>query len=237
MGVRERMAAAEPLSRRSVGALAVLVAALVALTALVATGALTRLDQFSVDHFMPWLVPGNPGKVDSAFTSFWRPFRLHTANADKLLDVWTYPCSVLISGSVMVVAFVLLRRRLGVVAALAPAAAWLVGNAIEVLGKDTVTRPVLYGTADGLRVAAVAYHDSFPSGHMMRGVLVAYTVGLLWRRARPWAIAWAALVAPALVVTSAHTPSDVLGGALIGLILLVPVHAVVAGARMEHVRG
>ncbi|HUK45395.1 MAG TPA: phosphatase PAP2 family protein [Gaiellaceae bacterium] len=237
MGVRERMPPAEPLSARSAGLLAGLAVALAALTALVASGALTRVDQFGIDHFMPWFVPGNPGRVESTINSFWRPFRLHTANGAKLLDLWTYPCSVVVSGVIMVVAFVLLRRRLGAAAALAPAAVWVVGNAIEVLGKDVITRPTLYGVANGARVAVIPYFHSFPSGHMMRGVIVAYTVFLLWSRAKWWATVWVVLVAPALVVTAAHTPSDVVGGALLGVILLIPTHAVVRGARMEHVTG
>ena len=80
----------------------------------------------------------------------------------------------------------------------------------------------------------MTYDDSFASGHMMRGLIVAYTLTLLWSRASPWVWIWAALVGPALVLESAHTPSDVVGGALIGLLVLVPVHAVVEQARRER---
>ena len=87
---------------------------------------------------MPWLVPGTRR---AGHRGFCRPFPLHTSNWIKLLDLWTYPCSVLISGLVVAVAAVVLWPRLGPVAALAPAAAWVIGNAIEVIGKGTPCAP------------------------------------------------------------------------------------------------
>ena len=126
------------------------------------------------------------------------------------------------------------RGRLGPLAALAPAGAWVVGNAIEVLLKDTLVRPAVYGSVGQDRVHVVTFDDSFASGHMMRGLIVAYTLTLLWREASPWVWIWAALVGPALVVSSAHTPSDVIGGALVGLLVLVPANGVVRQARLER---
>jgi len=195
-------------------------------------GAFTRFDQFGLDHFMPWLVPGNTATGGHA--GFWQPFKFETPNTQKLLDLLTYPCSVLLSGLVVAIAAALLWKRLGPLAALAPAAAWVVGNAIEVLLKGTIVRPAVYGTDDSNRVHVVTFDDSFSSGHMMRGIIVAYTLTLLWRRASPWVWIWAASVAPALVLVSAHTPSDVIGGALLGLLVIVPVHAVVRQARLER---
>jgi undecaprenyl-diphosphatase len=206
-----------------------LVAALVLVSVGVVAGAFTRADQFALDHFMPWLEPEAAPR--GGHSGFWVPFRLHTSNAIKLLDILTYPCSVLISGLVVGIAAIVLWPRLGAVAALAPAAAWVTGNAIEVLLKDTLVRPALYGSVGESRVHVVTYDDSYASGHMMRGVIVAYTLTLIWSRASPWVWIWAALVGPALVLVSAHTPSDVLGGALIGALVLVPVHAVVEQAR------
>ncbi len=209
--------------------LAGLGAALVVLTVLVVAGAVTGLDQFSLDHLMPWLVPGSP--AGSLTAGFYRPFKLHTVTATKILDLWTYPCSVLISGVMVATACALLWRRVGAVAALAPAAAWVIGNGIEVAGKHVIVRPALYGTANDVRVHVTAFDDSFPSGHMMRGVLVAGAVVLVWRRATRWAVLWAVLVGPALVLQAAHTITDVVGGALVGLILLVPVFAIVRAAE------
>src|SRR5262249_30187716 len=181
---------------------------------------------------MPWLVPGN--KAVGGHDGFWQPFKFQTSNALKLLDLVTYPCSVLISGLVVLVAAVALWPRLGAFAALAPACAWVVGNAFEVFLKATVVRPAVYGSVGADRVHVVTFDDSFASGHMMRAIVVAYTLTLLWRGASPWVWIWAALVGPALVLVSAHTPSDVIGGALVGLLVIVPANAVVRHARLER---
>ncbi len=216
-------------TRRARALLAGLAAALAVLTVLVAGGVLTRLDQFSLDHLMPWLVPGASGGEDPA--GFYRPFTLHSPTAIKVLDTWTYPCSVVISGLVVVWATVVLWRRVGPIAALAPAAAWCIGNAIEEIGKHVIFRPALYADGPGGRMHVASFDDSFPSGHMMRGLLVAGLIVLLWRRAAIWAVLWVLLVGPALVLQSAHTPTDVVGGAIVGLILLVPIFALVLPSR------
>jgi membrane-associated phospholipid phosphatase len=232
VALQERVAWVAPLSRRDQKLAAGLAAALVAVTIAVALGVFTRLDQFSLDHLMPWLVPTS--RPSGSHDGLWQPFKLHTPNAEKLLELFTYPCSVLVSGLVVAIAAVVLWPRLGPFAALAPAAAWVVGNAVEVLLKATIVRPGVYGSAGTERIHVVGFDDSFASGHTMRGLIVAYTVTLLWRRASPWVWIWAALVGPALVVISAHTPSDVIGGALVGLLVIVPANAVVRQARRER---
>lgn len=232
MALRERSIAAAPFSARERVLAAGLAAALAVVAIGVVLGAFTRFDQFALDHFMPWLIPGN--SATAGHVGFWQPYTPHVANALKFVDLVTYPCSVLISGLVVVIAAVLLWNRLGPFAALAPAAAWVVGNAIEVVLKDTLLRPAVYGTVGPDRVHVVTFDHSFSSGHMMRGIIVAYTLTLLWRRASPWVWVWAASVAPALVIGSAHTPSDVIGGALLGLLVIMPVRAVVRQARLER---
>jgi membrane-associated phospholipid phosphatase len=199
--------------------LAGLLLALVVLTVLVAAGSLTRIDQFSVDHLMPWLKPRSQGHSGSA--GFYRPFALHTSTWSKLFGLWTYPCSILISSLVVIWAAIVLWKRYGPVVALAPAMAWVIGNAIEVIGKGTITRPPLYREAGGIPVHIEAFDDSFPSGHMMRGVIVAFAIGLVFTRSWKWASLWAVLVGPALVLEAAHTITDVAGGALVGCLLLV----------------
>ena len=108
MALRERVVAAAP-SRNAALVLGGLLLALVVLTVLVAAGSFTRVDQFSVDHLMPWLRPGSSGPGGSA--GYYRPFTLHTTTWSKLFDLWTYPCSVLISRA---------RRHLGGGRPLAP---------------------------------------------------------------------------------------------------------------------
>jgi membrane-associated phospholipid phosphatase len=215
---RERVVAVAP-TREIVLVLAGLLLSLVVLTVLVAAGSLTRIDQFSVDHLMPWLKPWSQGRSGSE--GFYRPFTLHSTTWSKLFDLWTYPCSVLISSLVVIWAAIVLWKRHGPVVALAPAAAWVIGNGIEVIGKGTITRPALYRVAGGIPVHIDAFDDSFPSGHMMRGVIVAFAIALVFTRSWKWAALWAVLVGPALVLQSAHTVTDVVGGALVGCILLV----------------
>jgi membrane-associated phospholipid phosphatase len=212
------MAAAAP--TRSVAlVLAGLVFALVLLTALVWAGWLTRVDQFSLDHLMPWLHPEATKKGGTE--GFYRPFALHTSNGSKLMAIWTYPCSILVSTIVVVGAGIVLWRRYGPLVGILPAVAWVIGNGVEVIGKGVITRPPLYGSADGARVHVTPFDDSYPSGHMLRGVIVAFALGLIFTRQWKWLAVWAALVGPALVLQSAHTITDVVGGALVGLILVV----------------
>jgi membrane-associated phospholipid phosphatase len=208
--------------------------ALAALTALVAAGALTRLDQYAVDHLMPWLRPS--ARAPDLIAGLYRPFALRSANWRKVLDLWTYPCSVLISGLVVAYAAVRLWRPYGLVVALAPAAAWLVGNGLEVLGKHTITRPALDRQLGPVRVHVAAFDDSYPSGHMIRGLLVAFTIALLWPRATRAVAVWVLLVAVALVVAGDHTPTDVGGGILTGLILLTCLAAAPGATRAERGR-
>jgi membrane-associated phospholipid phosphatase len=208
-----------PPSRRLVVVVGLLVAALALLTALVQAGELTRVDQFGLDHLMPGLRPGAPAGSDSA--GLWRPFSLNVNWWSKVLDAWTYPCSVLISGLVLAAVGGYLWRRGRRAAALLAAAGWVVGNGIEVVGKDLVTRPALYGVNDGVRLHVASFDSSFPSGHMIRGSLVAAVLVLVWRRGGRWIALWATLVGPSLVLQSAHTPTDVVGGGLVGLILVL----------------
>jgi membrane-associated phospholipid phosphatase len=215
VALRERALAAAPTGRAAV-ALAGLAAALAVVTALVAAGLLNGLDQYSVDHLMPWLEPNSQGGDGTA--GYYRPFSLHTTTLTKVLSLWTYPCSLVISFLIVVWAAVKLWRR-GPVVALLPAAAWVVGNAIEVIGKRTIVRPGLYGGSD--RIHIVVFDDSFPSGHMIRGIVVAFAIALVYPRATRWVALWALLVAPALVLQSAHTLTDVIGGTLVGLILVI----------------
>ena len=225
MALREQLLAMAP-SRREWVVLGSLAAVLVVLTVLVTAGALTRVDQYSLDHLMPWLDPAQ--KVHDPSAGYWRPFPLGVSTGAKLLDVLTYPCSLLISAiGIGIPTLVLWHRGLRVAALVLPAA-WVIGNGVEWVGKHTLTRPALYGTANGVRIHVTSFDDSFPSGHMIRGILVAYALVLAWNLRPRWLVAlWAAAVAPALVLQSAHTPTDVVGGALVGVMLVVLMQAAV----------
>jgi undecaprenyl-diphosphatase len=223
VALRERLLAAAP-SRRQGAVLGLLAAALAALVALVAVGALTGLDQYSLDHLMPWLDPRR--HEQDGFGGYWRPFSPATTTGAKLLALFAYPASLLVSALVVLGAASHLWRRGLRVAALAPAAAWLLGNGVEWAGKHTLTRPALYGGPPPVRIHVASFDDSFPSGHTLRAIIVAYTVIAVFALRPRWPVAlWAAAVAPVLVLSAAHTPSDVIGGALIGAQLVVLLRA------------
>jgi undecaprenyl-diphosphatase len=62
-----------------------------------------------------------------------------------------------------------------------------------------------------------AYY-SFPSAHAVTGFALAFAVGALWPRARPIMLVYAVMIAASRLVLLAHHPSDVVAGALVGII-------------------
>ena len=192
-----------------------LAAAYAALAALVATGHLTRLDQWSIDHVMPGMhAPGPPPTLADALVPLLHA-DFHTA-LTAAAAVVTLPAGALLSLLVVGGASLVLRRRGHDGAAAAWLAAWLAGNAVEVLCKAAIVRPAL--DWHGLHLAA--FDSSWPSGHTIRSILDAAAVAAAWPRARPWAAAWAACSVGLLEPAGWHTASDVAGGLLLaGLIV------------------
>jgi undecaprenyl-diphosphatase len=88
---------------------------------------------------------------------------------------------------------------------------WIVGRG----------RPFVGGKADAFNfvpfVGTEAY-ASFPSGHAVAGFALAFAVTALWPRARAPMIVYAILIAASRLVLLAHHPSDVVAGALIGIV-------------------
>lgn len=193
--------------------------AFLAVSAAVVAGAFGGIDQWALDHVMPWLTPVTHAQT---LESIVVPFHEWTPGGEIPLALWTYPASVPVSALLLALGCALLWRRGLRAAAVAWAAAWIVGDAVEVLGKGLLDRPTLHMTWHGLRAALPGFDDSYPSGHTLRGLLVAAVVGTVWPRARLAAAIWAAATCVFLVVTSAHTPSDVLGGALLAAALALP---------------
>jgi membrane-associated phospholipid phosphatase len=97
------------------------------------------------------------------------------------------------------------------------AAAWLFANAVEVIGKGLLHRPALSVGMNGIRVHLAGFDSSFPSGHTARGLVLAFVVGAVWPRLSWAAAVWAVGTCVFLVVSAAHTPSDVLGGILVAV--------------------
>jgi membrane-associated phospholipid phosphatase len=183
---------------------------LVAVTATVVAGGATRLDQYAVDH---WIHGLERGDADSPLLSVHQLYPHLGTPLEAACSLWTFPGSALVSGLVLVAGCWLLARRGRRDAALAWAAAWIVANALEVLGKGLLERPALRFDGGVLH----NFDSSFPSGHALRAVLAAALVAAVWPRAALPAALWAAVVLPALVVNGDHTPSDVVGGALLAL--------------------
>jgi undecaprenyl-diphosphatase len=86
----------------------------------------------------------------------------------------------------------------------------LIGRARPfVAGEDTWTSTFWVWRAD---------YASFPSGHATTAFAAAVAIGALWPKARPVMWAYAVAVALSRVVVTAHHPSDVIAGAVVGAI-------------------
>src|SRR5712672_2992586 len=95
----------------------------------------------------------------------------------------------------------------------------LTGEAIKwVVGRG---RPFVGGEANAFNFAHFAGTDayaSFPSGHAITSFALAFAVSAVWPQARPAMIVYAILIAISRLVLLAHHPSDVVAGALIGVV-------------------
>jgi membrane-associated phospholipid phosphatase len=192
-------------------ALAAISFALFLLTAiLVDHGSFHGVDQYAVDHWMPWLHPHRHGSlfsVGSLIVPETRP-----TLAGTLVALWTYPASVVPSG--IVVAIVCRARGW-----LWPGVLWVAANVVELAGKEIVHRSALRVHDAGFP----GFDHSLPSGHTLRSLVLALVVVAAWRRAWPVA-AWAVTIPVALVLIGDHVPTDVVAGAFAfgGLALALP---------------
>src|SRR5712671_695043 len=95
----------------------------------------------------------------------------------------------------------------------------LTGEAIKwAVGRG---RPFVGGEADAFNFAhfnGTEAYASFPSGHAVTSFALAFAVSVVWPRARVVMIVYAVLIAISRLVLLAHHPSDVVAGALIGVI-------------------
>jgi undecaprenyl-diphosphatase len=90
-------------------------------------------------------------------------------------------------------------------------AKWVVGRG----------RPFVGGKANALNFAPFAGSEayfSFPSGHAVTAFALAFAVAALWPRARMAMVVYAVAIAITRLVLLAHHPSDVVAGALLGVI-------------------
>jgi undecaprenyl-diphosphatase len=95
----------------------------------------------------------------------------------------------------------------------------LAGEAIKfVVGRG---RPFVGGEANAFNFAHFAgteAYASFPSGHAIAAAALAFAVSVLWPRLRNIMIVYALLIIASRLVLLAHHPSDVVAGALVGVV-------------------
>jgi len=206
--------------------IAITAAALAVFTVLVVTGVLTGIDDWAIDHVMPALDPYSHGGLVH-LEGLWRPFPLDAVWWDKLLDVYLYPASFLASALVVAALCTRLARRGAVTPAIVWVGAWLAANAAELVGKLGLERPEVHWSNGARPVHVVPFDQSYPSGHSARAVVLAALVAYVFPRARYAAAAWVVLVPAGLVVAGDHTVSDVVGGTLLGLLIVLVAHAMI----------
>jgi undecaprenyl-diphosphatase len=88
---------------------------------------------------------------------------------------------------------------------------WIVGRG----------RPFVGGKADAFNFApfvGTEAYASFPSSHAIVGFALAFAVTAVWPRARAAMMVYAVLIAASRLVLLAHHPSDVVAGALVGIV-------------------
>jgi undecaprenyl-diphosphatase len=93
-------------------------------------------------------------------------------------------------------------------------------------------RPFVGGAANAFNFshfAGTSAYASFPSAHAITSVAVAFAVAALWPRLRIPMIIYALLIIATRLVLLAHHPSDVVAGALFGVIGAMAVRTWFAG--------
>jgi membrane-associated phospholipid phosphatase len=176
---------------------------------------MTGLDQWAVDHAMPFAGPPGPPPtlLESLVPLLHAGF--HPVGAG-VAQIVTLPGQALISLLLVLAASWRLWKSGRVEAALAWPAAWLVGTAVELVFRHTLTRPALY--RDGVHI--VAFDSSWPSGHALRCTIVAAALATAWPRLRLPLAVWLVAVLVLLVLAGFHTPTDVAGGLLLATVAL-----------------
>jgi membrane-associated phospholipid phosphatase len=99
-------------------------------------------------------------------------------------------------------------------------------------------RPFVGGKADPFNFApftGTEAYFSFPSAHAVTAFALAFGVAAIWPRTRLYAAGYAVIIAVTRLVLLAHHPSDVVGGAVIGLLGALAVRYWFAARRIGFV--
>jgi membrane-associated phospholipid phosphatase len=101
-------------------------------------------------------------------------------------------------------------------------------------------RPFVTGVANPFAYAWFdwrAAYESFPSGHSTSAFAAAMAFGTLWPRLAPLFWAYAGIIGLSRVVITAHHPSDVVAGALVGVLGVIMVRQWFAARRLVFAVG
>jgi len=101
-------------------------------------------------------------------------------------------------------------------------------------------RPFVGGSADPLIYRPLGWsveYASLPSGHAVDAFAAAMAIGLLWPRMRPLMWTYAVVIAVSRVVLTAHFPSDVMVGAVVGVVGVLLVRDWYAARGLAFVVG
>jgi undecaprenyl-diphosphatase len=107
----------------------------------------------------------------------------------------------------------------------AAALKWIVGRG----------RPFVSGKADAFNFVpftGTEAYFSFPSAHAVTAFALAFAIAAIWPRWWVAAFAYALLIAASRLVLLAHHPSDVVGGALVGIVGAIAVRYWFAARRV-----
>lgn len=109
----------------------------------------------------------------------------------------------------------------------------LVGDALKgIVGRG---RPFVGGEANPFNFSHFDWTEayaSFPSGHAMTSFALAFAVSAIWPRLRLVMFSYAVIIILSRLVLLAHHPSDVVGGAMVGLVGAMSVRYWFAARRL-----
>ena len=83
--------------------------------------------------------------------------------------------------------------------------------------------------------AGTQAYFSFPSSHAVTAFALAFAVGAIWPRARIAMFVYAVVIAGTRLILLAHHPSDVVGGAVVGIVCAIAVRYWFAVRRIGFV--
>ncbi len=115
---------------------------------------------------------------------------------------------------------------------LAVAVSGLATDVLKLVGR---ARPFVTGSADPFAFSLLDFrsdYQSLPSGHATTAFAAAVAVGALWPWTRPLMWAYAVVIGMSRVAVTAHHPSDVIVGAVVGMLGAVLVRRWFAARRL-----